>query len=69
MPAYTAAPPGADEYPAYFEGYVSLVPEGDVLQTLTRQIDDTLAALRAVISCTFRTERIWPGIFFSMLWH
>ena len=48
MPAYTSAPPGADEYPAYFEGYVSLVPEGDVLQTLGRQIDDTLGILRAV---------------------
>ena len=23
----------------------------------------------AVISCTFSTERIWPGIFGSMLWH
>src|SRR5919199_1463978 len=23
----------------------------------------------AVISCTFSTLRIWPGIFFSMLWH
>ena len=48
MPAYTAARPGADEYPAYFEGYVSLVPAGDLLQTLTRQIADTLAALRGV---------------------
>ncbi|HEX7175041.1 MAG TPA: DinB family protein [Pyrinomonadaceae bacterium] len=48
MTAYTAAPPGADEYPADFEGYVSLVPEGDVLQTLARQIDDTLDILRAV---------------------
>ena len=24
---------------------------------------------RATISCTLSTERIWPGIFFSMLWH
>ena len=25
--------------------------------------------VRAVISCTLRTERIWPGILSSMLWH
>ena len=48
MPPYTAARPGADEYPAYFEDYVSLVPAGDVLQTLGRQIDDTLATLRGI---------------------
>jgi uncharacterized damage-inducible protein DinB len=48
MLAHTAARPGADEYPAYFEGYVSLVPTGNVLHTLGRQIDDTLAALRGV---------------------
>ena len=27
------------------------------------------SSARAVISCTFSTERIWPGIFSSMLWH
>ena len=27
------------------------------------------SSARAVISCTLRTDRIWPGIFFSMLWH
>ncbi len=27
------------------------------------------SSARAVISWTLSTERIWPGIFFSMLWH
>ena len=27
------------------------------------------SSARAVISCTLSTERIWPGIFSSMLWH
>src|SRR3712207_807615 len=45
MHAHTAARPRVDEYPAYFEGYVSLVREGDVLDTLGRQIEDTLALL------------------------
>ena len=48
MPAHTAARPGADEYPAYFEGYVSLVPAGDVLDTLAGQITETLRTLRDI---------------------
>ncbi len=27
------------------------------------------SSARAIISCTLSTERIWPGIFCSMLWH
>ncbi len=45
MQTYTAARPGADEFPAYFAGYVSLAPEGDVLETLRRQTGETLALL------------------------
>lgn len=42
---FSAAPPEAGEYPSYFEGYVSLVPAGDVLETLAGQLDETLALL------------------------
>lgn len=48
MDTYTAARPGDDEYPAYFNGYVSRVPEGDVLDTLTRQLPETMALLRSI---------------------
>ncbi|HEX5709364.1 MAG TPA: DinB family protein [Pyrinomonadaceae bacterium] len=48
MDTHTAARPGEDEYPAYFKGYVSRVPEGDVLETLRRQSAETLDALRGV---------------------
>ena len=40
--------PGADEYAPYYERYVSLVPEGDVVRTLGRQLDETLALLGTV---------------------
>ena len=44
----TAARPAKDEYAAYYEKYTSMVPEGDVIDTLTRQIDDTLALLCSI---------------------
>ena len=43
-----ATRPGADEYAPYYERYVSLVPEGDVLGALSRQLDDALALLGSV---------------------
>lgn len=42
---FTGARPVEGEYPPYFEGYVSLVPAGDVLATLEGQIKETLALL------------------------
>ena len=33
--------PDVSEYAPYYAGYVSQVPEGDVLELLARQIDDT----------------------------
>ncbi|HYN86817.1 MAG TPA: DinB family protein [Pyrinomonadaceae bacterium] len=48
MDTYTAARPGEDEYPAYFNGYVSRVPAGDVLETLRRQLPETLDLLGGV---------------------
>lgn len=40
--------PGAEEYAPYYGKYVSLVPDGDIVGTLTKQLGDTLSAWRAV---------------------
>ena len=48
MSDFTSERPEANEYPSYFEGYVSLVPAGDVLETLRRQTGDTLELLNGV---------------------
>lgn len=39
--------PTPNEYAPYYAGYVDLVPDGDILETLERQLPDTLARLRA----------------------
>ena len=48
MSATAPARPGSDEYAPYYEKYTSLVPEGDVVETLRRQAAETLALLRSV---------------------
>jgi hypothetical protein len=48
MSDYTSARPGTDEYHPYFEGYISLVPHGDVLETLERQAAETRLVLAGV---------------------
>jgi uncharacterized damage-inducible protein DinB len=48
MSATAPARPEANEYAPYYERYVSLVPDADVVETLTRQGEETLALLRAV---------------------
>src|SRR5215207_4038892 len=48
MSASTPARPAKDEYAPYYEKYTSLVPEGDVVETLARQLGETLALLRSV---------------------
>ena len=48
MSATAPARPGKDEYAPYYEKYTSLVPEGDVVETLERQLGETLALLRSV---------------------
>jgi hypothetical protein len=51
MNATTASPiarPRSDEYVPYYGKYVSLVPEGDVVETLRTQIGETLSLLRAI---------------------
>jgi uncharacterized damage-inducible protein DinB len=40
--------PETNEYAPYYEKYVSLVPEGDVVATLGQQLESTLATLRGI---------------------
>jgi hypothetical protein len=48
MSATAPARPEADEYAAYYERYVSLAPDVDVVGALERQAAETLALLRAL---------------------
>ena len=48
MSATVTARPDATEYAPAAAGYVSLVPDGDVVTVLERQLDDLLALLRPV---------------------
>jgi hypothetical protein len=45
MTTLLVAPPDAAEFAPFYARYVALVPEGDVLDTLERQIDETLTQL------------------------
>ncbi len=40
--------PGADEFAAFYRGYVEAVPAGDILEILSRNLDETLATLRGL---------------------
>ena len=40
--------PGSDEHVPYYSMYIDRVPEGDIVDTLSRQIPETLAFLRAI---------------------
>jgi hypothetical protein len=48
MNGYTASKPAQSDYAPYYGKYVSLVPEGDILVSLSRQLDETLALLDGV---------------------
>jgi len=48
MSAPALARPESNEYAAYYEKYVSLVPEGGVVETIERQGAETLALLRGL---------------------
>src|SRR5438477_11440042 len=48
MSAPAPARPETNEYAAYYEKYVSLVPDADITGTLARQNVETLALLRSV---------------------
>jgi DinB superfamily len=43
-----ATKPAKSEYLPYYEKYIALVPDGDVVATLAAQMDDTLAMLRSL---------------------
>lgn len=40
--------PGADEYASYYQKYVGLLPDADVVATLGRQLDSTRALLGSI---------------------
>ena len=48
MSNVAATQPQATEYNPYYGKYLSLVPEGDVVATLSRQLEDTLVLLRGL---------------------
>ncbi len=48
MSATASNYPDATEYASYYGRYVSLVPAVDILETLTQQLDSTLALLRGI---------------------
>lgn len=47
MTAPAAMRPPTDEYAAFRAGYVSLVPDGDIVVVLRSQLADTLALMIA----------------------
>lgn len=48
MSAPAAARPESNEYAPYYEKYVSLVPDADLVETLERQGAETVALLRSL---------------------
>lgn len=44
----SATKPGKSEFLPYYERYISLVPDGDVISTLTTQMSETQELLRAL---------------------
>jgi len=48
MSAAISTRPSSSEYPAYAEGYISQVPDGDIVATLGKQLDETLALIRSI---------------------
>src|SRR5690348_12619159 len=42
------ARPSSREYAPYYEKYIALVPEGDIVTSLERQLDTTLTLLRGI---------------------
>jgi hypothetical protein len=52
--------PAPDEFAPYFGRYIELVPDGDIVETLTRQLGETLALLQEVTP-ELETFRYAPG--------
>src|ERR1051326_4793829 len=60
MPDLQISRPAASEHAAYYSRYIDLVPEGDILRTLTTQVAGTLQALRG-LSDGDSLKRYAPG--------
>lgn len=50
MKKFEIARPGDDEYDAYYKNYVSLVADGDIVETLSNQIAETRRVLSEINS-------------------
>ena len=48
MSAATTIRPASGEYPPYTISYISLVPDGDIVATLGKQLDEMLALIRSI---------------------
>lgn len=48
MTAHATTRPEKTEYPPYAEGYVSKVPDGDIVGILRSQLDETLALIKGI---------------------
>ena len=48
MTAAVTKRPDPSEYPPYTEGYISRVPDGDIVATLGKQLEDTLALIKDI---------------------
>ncbi|HXG91154.1 MAG TPA: DinB family protein [Blastocatellia bacterium] len=48
MSSALALRPSSAEYAPYYVRYISLVPEGDIIQTLSQQLEDTLSLLSSI---------------------
>ena len=48
MANLTISRPDETEYLSYYGRYISLVPDGDILSMLSRQLDETLALLQSI---------------------
>ena len=48
MSSLAATQPQINEYAPYYQKYIALVPAGDVVATLSRQLEDTLSLLRGL---------------------
>ncbi len=60
MMNFTATRPEASEYAPFYASYILLVPEGDVIATLTRQLEDVLTLLGGISDAEAET-RYAPG--------
>ena len=48
MTANAPARPDKSEYPVYTESYIARVPDGDIVATLGKQLDETLALIKSI---------------------